>query len=90
MAKVNEVSTINLELNEQEAALVLAVFQHVRLGMEGWNSVAADIAIALEPYFCQECLPEVGFSFEDRNGNEIEMGGIYTTIEVSDNTGDAE
>lgn len=88
MAKVNEVSTINLVLNEQEAQLVAAVFQHVRLGREGWNSVAADIAIALEPYFCEFCGPNVEFSFEDRNGNEIEMGGIYTTIEVSE--GEAE
>ena len=73
---------VSVTLTEQEAKLVAAVLQHVRLGSTGWNSVAADLAIALEPHFLDEELPTVDFTFEDRNGNEIQTSGIYVTVEV--------
>lgn len=84
MAQVHEISTVNVVLNENETMLVAALLQNVRLGDEGWNSVAADLAISLSGLFCDCELPEVSFSFEDRNGNEIEMGGIHTIIEVNE------
>ena len=90
MAQVHEISTVNVVLNEDEAKLVAALLDHVRLGDEGWNSVAADLAISLKGIFCACSLPEVSFSFEDRMGNEIEMGGIHkmggvhTIIEVNE------
>lgn len=84
MAHAYEVSTVNVVLDEDEARLVAALLQHVRLGDEGWNSVAADLAVSMSGLFCDCELPEVSFSFEDRNGNEIEMGGIHTIIEVNE------
>jgi hypothetical protein len=84
MAKVCEVSTVNVVLNEDEAKLVVALLNHVGLGDEGWKEVASELAISLDGIFCECDLPEVSFTFEDRMGNEIEMGGIFTTIEVNE------
>jgi hypothetical protein len=84
MAQVHEVSTVNVVLNEDETKLVVALLQHVRLGNSGWYEIAADLAISLESIFCESELPEVSFSFEDRNGNKIKMGEIFTTIEVNE------
>lgn len=81
MAEVKE--TISVTLTEQEAKLVAGLLYNVRLGSTGWNSVAADLAIALEPYFDETELPQVDFTFEDRNGSEIEMRGVYVTVEVN-------
>ena len=75
---------MSVVLTEQEAKLVAGLLYHVRLGSDGWNSVAADLAISLEPFFDESELPAVDFTFEDRNGNQIEMGGVYVTVEVGD------
>jgi hypothetical protein len=84
-SKITKNGNYRLILNEEEAALVAAVFSHVRLGSASWNSVAFDIleeASEAGDFFCEECFPAVGFTHEDVNGNEI--GGIFTTIEVGD------
>ena len=86
MAEVRQTTTVTL--TEQEAKLVAGLLYHVRLGSTGWNSVSADQAISLEPYFDEVELPTVDFSFEDRAGNQIEMCGVYVTVEVNDNEGD--
>lgn len=82
MAELKRDTTVTL--TEVEAMLMYAVFQHVRLGHDGWNSIASNIVIALEPHFADIDLPNVEFSFEDRNGREIKMNDIDTIIEVGD------
>lgn len=86
MAEVKQTTTVIL--TEQEPKLVEGLLYPGSSISTGWNSVAADLAISLEPHFDESELPQVDFSFEDRAGNQIEMCGLFVTVEVNDNEGD--
>lgn len=86
MAEVVKVESVHVVLSELEARLVQGLLWHVRLGQDGWNAIASDLATSLTEVFGEfnESMPHVYFTFEDGAGNEVDIGDVYPTIEVGD------